>query len=121
MSKSRLYFNNDTGKINFTTAGSGTIQTTFGPYEEDTRKKHEKFFGMSEDEIHKEFGLCFKETDIFIGGERQYEISSDFEAKLWLIQKGFVRYVRGKEVWNEEAIEEGWENGWSPPDRDWET
>ena len=116
MSKSRLFFNNDTQKINFTTAGTGTLQTFCGDiYEEDTRKKHEKFFGMSEDEIHKEFGLCFKETDIFIGGERKYEISSDFEAKLWLIQKGFVRYVRGKEVWNEEAIEEGWTNGWTPP------
>ena len=32
----------------------------------------------------------------------------------WLLKKGFVKYVRGKEVWNEEALDEGWENGWTP-------
>jgi hypothetical protein len=31
-----------------------------------------------------------------------------------LIKKGFVKYVRGKEVWNEEALDEGWDNGWTP-------
>ena len=46
----------------------------------------------------------------------RYKISSDFEAELWLIKKGFVKYVRGKKVWNEEALDEGWENAWTPPE-----
>ena len=71
---------------------------------------------MDEETIYKKYGICFKETDIFINGVRQYEMSSDFEAMLWLIRKGFVKYVRGKEVWNEEALNEGWENAWTPPE-----
>jgi len=71
---------------------------------------------MSEDEIYKEYGLVFTKTDISIGGEIQYKISSDFEAELWLIKKGFVKYVRGKKVWNDEALEQGWKNAWTPPE-----
>ena len=83
--------------------------TWVGDYEEDTRPEHEKFFGMGEKEIYEKYGICFTKTDIEINGVRQYKMSSDFEAKLWLIKKGFVKYVRGKEVWNEEALDEGWD------------
>ena len=95
--------------------GSGTISTFPSTFETDTRPKHEKFFGMSEDEIYKEYGLVFTKTNISIGGEIQYKISSDFEAELWLIKKGFVKYVRGRKVWQDEALEQGWENAWTPP------
>jgi len=96
--------------------GSGTISTFPSTFAPDTRPKHERFFGMSEDEIYKEYGLVFTKTDISIGGEIQYKISSDFEAELWLIKKGFVKYVRGKKVWNDEALEQGWQNAWTPPE-----
>jgi hypothetical protein len=122
MSKSRLYFNNDTQKINFTTAGTGTLKTFCGDiYEEDTRTEHEKFFNMDEKEIYKKYGLVFTEVKTRNGltiksnGKSRYEISSDFEAKLWLIKKGFITYHKGKERWNNQALDEGWENGWSPP------
>ena len=112
----KLVFNNNTNNFTVTTTGSGTIRTWTGEYEEDTRPEHVKFFGMDEETIYKKYGICFKETDIFINGVKQYEMSSDFEAMLWLIRKGFVKYVRGKEVWNEEALDEGWENAWTPPE-----
>ena len=96
--------------------GSGTISTFPSTFAPDTRPKHERFFGMSEDEIYKEYGLVFTKTDISIGGEIQYKISSDFEAELWFIKKGFVKYVRGKKIWNDEALEQGWENAWTPPE-----
>ena len=111
----KLVFNNN-NECTVTTTGDGTIRTWQSEYEEDTRTEHEKFFGMDEKTIYKKYGICFKETDIFINGVRQYEMSSDFEAMLWLIRKGFVKYVRGKEVWNEEALDEGWENAWTPPE-----
>ena len=111
----KLVFNNN-NECTVTTTGDGTIRTWEGEYEEDTRPEHVKFFGMDEETIYKKYGICFKETDIFINGVRQYEMSSDFEAMLWLIRKGFVKYVRGKEVWNEEALDEGWENAWTPPE-----
>ena len=110
----KLFFNKN--ECTVTTTGDGTIRTWVGDYEKDTRTEHEKFFGMDEETIYKKYGICFKETDIFINGVRQYEMSSDFEAMLWLIRKGFVKYVRGKEVWNEEALDEGWENAWTPPE-----
>ena len=111
ITKGTLIFNTNTNTV--TTTGTNEL----GIYQEARTdlKAHERFFGMREDEIYKEYGLCFTETDIYINGERQYKISSDFEAKLWLIKKGFVRYVRGKEVWNDQALDEGWDNGWSPP------
>ena len=112
----KLVFNNNTNNFTVTTTGSGTIRTWTGEYEEDTRPEHVKFFGMDEETIYKKYGIVFKETDIFINGVKQYEMSSDFEAMLWLIRKGFVKYVRGKEVWNEEALDEGWENAWTPPE-----
>ena len=106
----------NTHDMTVSNTGSGTISTFPSTFAPDTRPKHERFFGMSEDEIYKEYGLVFTKTDISIGGEIQYKISSDFEAELWLIKKGFVKYVRGKKVWNEEALDEGWENAWTPPE-----
>ena len=106
----------NTHDMTVSNTGSGTISTFPSTFAPDTRPKHERFFGMSEDEIYKEYGLVFTKTDISIGGEIQYKISSDFEAELWFIKKGFVKYVRGKEVCNEEALDEGWENAWTPPE-----
>ena len=103
------------GELIFYNDGDG-ITRLFYNEEEDLRPRHEKFFGMTEDEIYKEYGLVFTKTDISIGGEIQYKISSDFEAELWFIKKGFVKYVRGKKVWNDEALEQGWENAWTPPE-----
>ena len=99
----------------FNTAGNEIISTYPCTFETDKRPRHEKFFGMTEDEIYKEYGLVFTKTDICIGNEIQYRISSDFEAELWMIKKGFIRYVRGKKVWHDEALEHGWENAWTPP------
>ena len=113
ISRSSLSFNTNTNTVTTT----GTNDLCIYHEEKNDLKKHERFFGMTEDEIHKEYGLCFTKTNISINGEEQYKISSDFEAKLWLIKKGFVRYVRGKEVWNDEALNEGWDNGWSPPNK----
>ena len=92
----KLVFNQN--ECTVTTTGDGTIRTWVGDYEKDTRTEHEKFFGMDEETIYKKYGICFKETDIFINGVRQYEMSSDFEAMLWLIRKGFVKYVRGNKL-----------------------
>ena len=99
----------------FNTAGNEIISTYPCTFETDKRPRHEKFFGMREDEIYKEYGLVFTKTNISIGNEIQYKISSDFEAELWMIKKGFIRYVRGKKVWHDEALEHGWENAWTPP------
>ena len=99
----------------FNTAGNEIISTYPCTFETDDRPKHEKFFGMTEDEIYKEYGLVFTKTNISIGNEIQYKISSDFEAELWMIKKGFIKYVRGKKVWHDEALEHGWENAWTPP------
>ena len=81
----------------------------------DKRSEIEKLFGMSEEEIFEKFGISFKKNEISFHGQTTYQIENDAEAKIWLIKKGFIKYVRGKEVWNEEAIEEGWPNGWTPP------
>ena len=99
----------------FNTAGNEIISTYPCTFETDKRPRHEKFFGMTEDEIYKEYGLVFTKTNISIANEIQYKISSDFEAELWMIKKGFIRYVRGKKVWHDEALEHGWENAWTPP------
>ena len=99
----------------FNTAGNEIISTYPCTFETDKRPRHEKFFGMTEDEIYKEYGLVFTKTNISIGNEIQYKISSDFEAELWMIKKGFIRDVRGKKVWHDEALEHGWENAWTPP------
>jgi len=106
----------NTHDMTVSNTGSGSISTFPSTFAPDTRPKHERFFGMSEDEIYKEYGLVFTKTDISIGGEIQYKISSDFEAELWFIKKGFVKYVRGKKIWNDEALEQGWENAWTPPE-----
>ena len=106
----------NTHDMTVSTTGSGTLSTFPNVFDTDKRPKHEKFFGMSEDEIYKEFGLVFTKTNISIGNEVQYKISSDFEAELWLIKKGFIKYVRGKKVWNDEALDQGWENAWTPPE-----
>ena len=106
--------------ITFTTTGGDSIRTWKGDYEEDTRTEHEKFFGMDEKEIYKKYGLVFTEVKTRNGltiksnGKSRYEISSDFEAELWMIKKGFIKYVRGKKVWHDQALDEGWENGWTP-------
>ena len=81
----------------------------------EERSEIERLFGLSEEEIFKEYGISFKKNEISFHGHTTYQIENDAEAKLWLIKKGFIKYVRGKEVWNEEAIEEGWVNGWTPP------
>ena len=106
--------------IAFTTTGGDSIRTWKGDYEEDTRTEHEKFFNMDEKEIYEKYGLVFTEVKTRNGltiksnGKSRYEISSDFEAKLWLIKKGFITYHKGKERWNNQALDEGWENGWTP-------
>lgn len=102
--------------MSFKTTGHGIISTYFNEPEADKRPRHEKFFGMTEDEIYKEYGLVFTKTNISIGNEVQYKISSDFEAELWMIKKGFVKYVRGRKVWHDEGLNEGWENAWTPPE-----
>ena len=81
----------------------------------EERSEIERLFGLSEEEIFKEYGISFKKNKISFHGQTTYQIENDAEAKIWLLKKGFIKYVRGKEVWNEEAIEEGWVNGWSPP------
>ena len=81
----------------------------------EERSEIERLFGLSEEEIFKEYGITFKKNKISFHGQTTYQIENDAEAKIWLLKKGFIRYVRGKEVWNEEAIEEGWVNGWTPP------
>ena len=106
----------NTHDMTVSTTGSGTLSTFPSTFAPDKRPKHERFFGMSEDEIYKEFGLVFTKTNISIGNEVQYKISSAFEAELWFIKKGFVKYVRGKKVWNDEALDQGWENAWTPPE-----
>ena len=96
------------GELIFYNDGDG-ITRLFLNEELDLRPRHEKFFGMTEDEIYKEYGLVFTKTNISIGGEVQYKISSDFEAELWMIKKGYIKYVRGKKVWHDQALDEGWE------------
>ena len=81
----------------------------------DERSEIEKLFGMSEQEIFERFGVSFKKNEISFHGQTTYQIENDAEAQIWLIKKGFIKYVRGKAVWNDEAIEEGWVNGWPPP------
>ena len=82
--------------IAFTTTGHGAIGTWKGHYEEDTRTEHEKFFNMDEKEIYEKYGLIFTEVKTRNGltiksnGKSRYKISSDFEAKLWLIKIGFI-------------------------------
>ena len=81
----------------------------------DERSEIEKLFGMSEQEIFERFGVSFKKNEISFHGQTTYQIENDAEAQIWLLKKGFIKYVRGKAVWNDEAIEEGWVNGWTPP------
>ena len=45
----------DKNNFTVTTTGIGTIRTWAGNYEEDTRTEHEKFFGMDEKEIYKNY------------------------------------------------------------------
>jgi len=103
-------------------SGGGTLRTFTDEWYEDDKPEYEKFFGMGEKEIYEKYGLVFTKVKtrngltIKVNGKSRYEISSDFEAKLWLIKKGFVKYVRGREVWNEEALNEGWQNAWTPPE-----
>ena len=107
--------------LKFTTYGSNQINVdpagtlavdgvSFG----QIPKPHERLFGMTEDEIYKKFGLIFKQTDIYCNGEPTYEIESDHEAELYLIKKGFLKYVKGKSKWHDQAMDEGWKNGWTP-------
>ena len=107
--------------LKFTTYGSNQIKVdpagtlavdgvNFG----QIPKPHEKLFGMTEDEIYKKFGLIFKETGLYHDGQPTYEIESDQEAELYLIKKGFLKYVKGKSKWHDQAMDEGWKNGWTP-------
>jgi len=106
----------NTHNMTVSTSGSGTLRTCSDGWYEDNRPEHEKFFRMSTEQIYEKYGLVFTKTNIVIGNEVQYKVSSDFEAELWFIKKGFVKYVRGRKVWNEEALDEGWENAWTPPE-----
>ena len=106
----------DSQPFTVTTTGSGTLRL-FQEKEEDKRKPHEKFFGMSEDEIYKNYGLYFIEKEISINGEKQYEIGSDLEAEIDLIKNGFIVYKKGKKIWNHKALNEGWINGWTPKNK----
>ena len=112
--------------IAFTTSGENVVTTYLNKGEIENRnicgltfkdkepKDHEKLFGMTEDMIYKKFGFHFTETRISINGRPTYKIESDHDAMLWLIRKGFVTYYKGKERWNNQALDEGWENGWTP-------
>ena len=88
----------------------GKISLNYG----EQPKPYERLFGMTEKEIYKKFGLIFKQTDIYCNGEPTYEIESDHEAELYLIKKGFLKYVKGKSKWHDQAMDEGWKNGWTP-------
>jgi len=100
-----------TNKLIVTSDGKLAINgVSFG----EEAKPYERLFGMTEDEIYKKFGLIFKQTDIYCNGEPTYEIESDHEAELDLIKKGFLKYVKGKSKWHDQAIDEGWKNGWTP-------
>ena len=118
-SGSKITFNKVKKNSTVATTGDGTIRIRVGDYEEDTRTEIEQLFGLTVEEIYKEYGIYFKKNKISFNGEwsrykTTYQIENDAEAKLWLIKKGFIKFVRGKEVWNEEAIEQGWNNGWTP-------
>ena len=69
----------DKNNFTVTTTGNGTIRTWAGNYEEDTRTEHEKFFGMDEKEIYKNYGLVFtkvkthKGNTITFNGKERYE------------------------------------------------
>ena len=82
----------------------------------DKRSEVEKLFGLSEKEIFDKYGISFTKNKISFHGQTTYTIENDAEALIYLIKNGFVKYVRGKEVWNEEALDEGWENAWTPPE-----
>ena len=34
--------------------------------------------------------------------------------KISRIKKGFLKYVKGKSKWHDQAMDEGWKNGWTP-------
>ena len=111
----------NTHNMTVSNTGSGLLSTFSDVLDTDERSEIEKLFGLTEEEIYKEYGISFKENKISFNGEwsrykTTFQIENDAAAKLWLIQKGFIKYVRGKEIWNEEAIEHGWENAWTPPE-----
>ena len=82
----------------------------------DKRSEVEKLFGLSEKEIFDKYGISFTKNKISFHGQTTYTIENDAEALIYLIKNGFVKYVRGKEVWHDEAIEQGWKNAWTPPE-----
>ena len=111
----------NTHNMTVSNTGSGILSTFSDVLDTDERSEIEKLFGLTKEEIYKEYGISFKENKISFNGEwsrykTTFQIENDAAAKLWLIQKGFIKYVRGKEIWNEEAIEHGWENAWTPPE-----
>ena len=55
----KIVFNKDRQNFTVTTAGDGILRTGVNHWEEDTRTEHEKFFGMDEKELYKEYGICF--------------------------------------------------------------
>ena len=63
-------------------------------------------------------GLCIL-CDIFLNKQSVLQQDADINnpsASQKNFQDVVVKYVRGKEVWNEEALDEGWENAWTPPE-----
>ena len=84
-------------------------------YEREIRE-HEKITGMTEGLLYQKYGLIFNGTEkkINIDSKLTYKIQRDNNVMLWLIKKGYVTYNKGKETWNYQALEEGWENGWTP-------
>ena len=69
-------------------------------------------FGMTDKEIYNKFGLIFKKQ-VCITME-SLNMRLDQLAELYLIKKGFLKYVKGKSKWHDQAMDEGWKNGWTP-------
>ena len=79
-------------------------------------REHEKITGMTEGLLYEQYGLIFNRTEKKINIDRKltYKIQTDNNVMIWLIRKGYVTYNKGREKWNYQALEEGWEDGWTP-------
>jgi len=76
ISRSTLNFNTNTNTVTTT----GTNNLCIYHEEKSDLKKHERFFGMTEDEIHKEYGLCFTKTDISEMEKKEQEAKKSYRA-----------------------------------------
>ena len=79
-------------------------------------REHEKITGMTEGLLYEKYGLIFNGTEKKINIDRKltHKIQTDNNVMFWLIKKGYVTYNKGIEKWNYQALEEGWEDGWTP-------